>query len=211
MFTGIIERIVLIKHIEKSDRGLRFGIEYDNALDPIRLGESVAINGVCLTAASVEKNEFWVEAVQETLKVTTLSQTKLADFVNLERSLKVGDRVGGHFVFGHVDGVADVHKIEHSSDSHVLTIGVPVGCGGYIVEKGSVAIDGVSLTIQQIRTDSFTVAIIPHTAKVTTLGTKRVGGQVNLEADMLAKYALKTRPEGTAFPFTTESLEKFGF
>ena len=211
MFTGIVEKVVPVKRIEKNERGLRFQIEYENNSEPLQPGESVAINGVCLTIASTENKKFWVETVHETLNVTALAQLKEGDCVNFERSLKVGGRIGGHFVFGHVDGVADVQKVERAPDSHVLIISIPTGCESLIVEKGSVAIDGVSLTIQKVLADSFTVAVIPYTAQVTTLGAKKAGSSVNVETDMLAKYVLRAHSRDALFPFTAHSLEELGF
>ena len=211
MFTGIIEKLATIGTKDETERGIRFRIQYENSADPVQLGESIAINGVCLTAEKVDKKGFAVSVVHETLNITTLTDLKQGNKVNLERSLKVGDRIGGHFVFGHVDAVSSIKDIHRTSEDHVLSIEIPNGCQNYLVEKGSVALDGVSLTIQTVRNDFFTVAIVPHTANTTTFGEKIKGNRLNVEADMLAKYVQKNRSDKPDFPFDLDALKELGF
>lgn len=213
MFTGIIENLVKIISISQSDQGLRMKVAYQNAKDPLKRGESVAMNGVCLTVADCTPESFAVDVVKETICSTTLGQLKVDESANIERSLRIGDRLGGHFVFGHVDGVGRILKIVRSPEHFLLAVGYPKGIKFYLAEKGSIAVDGVSLTIQQLTEFSFTVAIIPHTAAVTNLGTKKEGDLVNIEVDMLARYARgeSAAREVQTFPFTVASLREHGF
>ncbi|MBI4431563.1 MAG: riboflavin synthase [Candidatus Omnitrophica bacterium] len=211
MFSGIIERLVIVEKLERTSRGVRFAIAYKNEVAPVQEGESIAINGVCLTAAAMEEGRFWVEAVKETLEATTLSSVKTHDRVNLERSLKVGDKISGHFVLGHVDGVAVIQKVNRNAETHDLTLKVPEICEPFMVAKGSIAVDGISLTIQAVQGKTCSVAVIPHTAAMTTLGFRKEGDRVNLETDVLAKYVqLRSNPE-QPFPFTVDSLRELGF
>ena len=211
MFTGIIEKLATIEARDKTERGIRLRIQYENNTDPVQLGESIAINGVCLTAEQVDKKEFFVSIIHETLNVTTLADLKQGGTVNLERSLKVGDRIGGHFVFGHVDGIGSIIDVRRTSEDHVLSIETPRGYENYLVEKGSVAVDGVSLTVQAVQSNFFTVAIVPYTAEATTLGKKIKGDRLNIEADTLAKYVQKNRSDGSRFSFDLDTLKKLGF
>ncbi len=211
MFTGIVEKLAAIESRDKIERGVRFRIQYENDADPIQLGESIAINGVCLTVEETGKKEFSISAVHETLNITTLADLQVGSKVNLERSLKAGDRIGGHFVFGHVDGISSIVGVHRTTKDHKFSVEIPSGCESYLVEKGSVALDGISLTIQAVQNNFFTVAIVPHTAHATTLGEKIKGDRVNIEADMLAKYVQKNRSDKLNFPFDLESLKKLGF
>ena len=211
MFTGIIEKLATIEAKDKTERGVRLRIQYENNADSIQLGESIAINGVCLTAEKVDKKGFFVSVVHETLNVTTLADLKQGSTINLERSLKVGDRIGGHFVFGHVDGISSIIDVRRTLEDHALSLEIPRGCENYLVEKGSVAVDGVSLTIQTVQNNFFTVAIVPHTAKATTLGEKIKGDRLNIEADMLVKYVQKNHSGRSNFSFDLDALKKLGF
>jgi len=211
VFTGIIEKLATIEARDKTERGVRLRIQYENDADPVQLGESIAINGVCLTAEEMDKKGFSVSAVHETLNSTTLAELRQGSKANLERSLKVGDRIGGHFVFGHVDGVSTIIDVRRTSEDHVLSVEIPNCCENYLIEKGSVALDGISLTIQAVQNSFFTIAIVPHTANTTTLGEKTKGDRVNIEADMLAKYVQKKCSDRPNFPFDLDSLKKLGF
>lgn len=211
MFTGIIEKLAVIEAKDKTERGVRLRIQYENNADLVQLGESIAINGVCLTTEKVDKKGFFVSVVHETLNITTLADLKQGSMVNLERSLKMGDRIGGHFVFGHVDGIGSIIDVRRTSEDHALFLEIPRGCENYVVEKGSVAVDGVSLTIQTVQNNFFTVAIVPHTAKATTLGEKIKGDWLNIEADMLAKYVQKDHSGRSNFSFDMDALKKLGF
>lgn len=212
MFTGIVENLVKVISIKQDDQGLRMDIAYQNVKDPLEIGESVAINGVCLTVADCAHESFAVDVVKETLRSTTLGSLKAGESVNIERSLRVGDRLGGHFVFGHVDGVGSILKIVRTAEHFLLAIGYPKNIMNYLAEKGSVAVDGVSLTVQQVADLSFTIAIVPHTAAVTNLSSKKEGDLVNIEADMLARYARREfNGEVQKFPFTMSMLREQGF
>lgn len=189
MFSGIIERQG--KLIRKGRQGKQIALTFETRgwEKPLKRGESISVNGVCLTVVSFPvKNRFTVQVVSETLAQTTIGDLRLNDAVNLERSLKWGERIGGHFVLGHIDGVGRVlRKISHGK-SFALQIEAPPRVMENVVPKGSIALDGVSLTIQKISGCSIAIAIIPHTAKTTTLGRKKRGDFVNLEADVIAKH-----------------------
>jgi len=189
MFSGIIERQG--KLVKKTQQGKMLSLTFQSkAWDkPIKRGESISVNGVCLTAVGrPQGNRFTVQVVPETLLQTTLANLRVRDAVNLERSLKWGERVGGHFVLGHVDGVGRIVRRRMQGKGVLMQIEIPSSVGQHLVPKGSVALDGVSLTLQKLSNRSFTIAIVPHTAKNTTLGKKKKGDQVNLEADVIAKH-----------------------
>ncbi len=173
--------------------GISFGIEASSLLVHLNLGDSISVNGVCLTACAKSEGVFFVEAVEETLSKTNLSSLREGSLVNLERALTLDKRLGGHIVHGHVDGVGEIiQKTQNAQDdSFVLEIALPDSLLKYVVEKGSLAIDGISLTPFEVSDTTLKVAIIPHTAKMTTLQFKRVHDKVNIEADILAKYLEK--------------------
>jgi len=189
MFSGIIERQGQLIRKERQGKQIALTFETQGWEKPLKRGESISVNGVCLTVVSAPtRNQFMVQAVPETLAQTALRNLHLKELVNLERSLKWGERIGGHFVLGHVDDVGRVlRKISHGK-SFALQIEVPPRVMENLVPKGSIAVDGVSLTIQKILTRSITFAIIPHTAKTTTMRRKKPGDIVNLEADVIAKH-----------------------
>ncbi len=189
MFSGIIERQGKLIRKERQGKHIALTFETQGWEKPLKRGESISVNGVCLTVIrSSTKNQFKVQAVPETLAQTTIGDLCLKETVNLERSLKWGERIGGHFVLGHIDGVGRIlRKISHGK-SFALQIDAPPRVMENIVPKGSIAVDGASLTIQKISGRSITVAIIPHTAKRTTIGSKNRGDFVNLEADVIAKH-----------------------
>lgn len=188
MFSGIIERLGVVESLERTCGGavLRVGRAYPSGLD---LGESIATNGVCLTVREITPGGFVADLSQETLDRTTLGRVEVGRTIHLERSLKIGDRVSGHFVFGHVDTVGRVAALDREGDGLRLAIEHPSDFGAYVADKGSVAIDGVSLTVCDPSGDRFSIALIPHTIAETTLGDRKPGDEVNLEADMLARYA----------------------
>jgi riboflavin synthase len=195
MFTGIVEELGRLESLR--DGRLRIGAT--RVIDGVELGESIAVNGCCLTVVAFGDGWWEADVSEETLSRTSLARLHDGDGVNLERAVRASDRLGGHIVQGHVDGVGEV--VEPVPD---LRVRVPQGLLRYLVEKGSVTVDGVSLTIVAPLDDGFTVAIIPHTADVTTLGTKRPGDLVNLEVDVMAKYVERLvsayLPEGTGAP-----------
>ncbi|MBU1999218.1 MAG: riboflavin synthase [Candidatus Omnitrophota bacterium] len=185
MFSGIIEELGEVRKISRIGNNSVLEIKADKVTEDVKIGDSVAVNGVCLTIIKKEILSF--EAIPETLKVTNLGLLKFGDKVNLERSLKVGDRVSGHFVSGHVDCLGIIRKKNYLQGNLGFEIAVPNKFMCYILPKGSVAVDGISLTIADKRSSSFTVYIIPHTLKNTTLGFKGPSHKVNIEFDMLAK------------------------
>lgn len=197
MFSGIIEKEGRL--IDKKKRGSlwRLVIETTVWQGRLALGESVAVNGVCLTVADIRRRSFTADVVPETIASTTIRHWKIGERLNLERSLKLGSRLGGHFVFGHVDVVGEIVRITRRGRNHRLKIRAPADIIRYLVLKGSIAVDGISLTIQQVGRGYFEVAIIPRTASETAIGSKTSGSYVNLEADMLAKelyhFLRKTR------------------
>jgi len=191
MFTGLIEGIGKLVKIEPSGKDMRLSIEASFDLEGFQIGESVSVDGVCLTVVSWEVRTFTVDVSQETLSRTTLAQRNRGDEVNLERALRLGDRLGGHLVNGHVDGKARVTGRKRRGDSLVFQFEVAAELGRYIIEKGSVAVNGVSLTVNSCDEGSFEVNIVPHTAQVTTLEGLRVGDEVNIEVDIIGKYVEK--------------------
>lgn len=187
MFTGIVEEVGKVTKVERKGMAALFTIRASFARD-LRSGDSVSVNGVCLTVLAVQPPAFWVEAVEETIARTNLGFLKVGDRVNLERALSANGRLGGHFVQGHVDGTGVIAQIVSRLRSKIMRIRCPQELMPYIVPKGSIAVDGVSLTVVEIGADWFTVSLIPYTLEHTTLGTRKVGDAVNLEVDILAKY-----------------------
>lgn len=196
MFTGLVHHFGTIQAVVPTSKGCRLTIQ--SQFEDIDIGESIAIDGVCLTALEPKGGQFNVELSPETLAVTTFGNCMLGSAVNLERSLRVGDKLGGHFVTGHVDTIATVVQIEEQGEF----ISVRFACCeddpglDYLVEKGSVAVNGVSLTINTLTEVGFTVMLIPHTLEVTNLSLMKVGSPVNIEYDMLAKLVVKTARKG---------------
>ena len=192
MFSGIVEDVGVLQALEEKDKGvvLRVGVRKIDAGELV-LGESVAVNGACLTVVSVEDGSFSVDASHETLSRTNLSGLRTGSGVNLERSLRVGDRMGGHIVTGHVDGVGAVQSIAPVGESRVFSFSIPAALAKYVVEKGSVAVDGVSLTVNSVRGAEFSVNIIPYTLRETTFSEFRRGREVNIECDIIGKYVEK--------------------
>ncbi len=184
MFTGIVEEVGVVAKI--SDNGMT--VQASKVLEDVKLGDSIAVNGTCLTAVSFTKGEFSVDLSPETMRRTSLGKLSEGSLVNLERALLASDRMGGHIVQGHVDGTGRIMSIKTDRDSIIFRVRVPKRLNKYIVEKGFIAVDGISLTVVQRGASSFTLAVIPFTLKNTNLARLSVGGQVNLEADILAKY-----------------------
>ena len=173
------------------------------------VGDSVAVDGVCLTVTAVGDGELSFDAVPETLSRSTLNDVRVGDRVNLESSLRAGGKIGGHFVLGHVDGVGKIEGVRNLTDSAEIRVAAPREVMRYVVEKGSVAVNGISLTVASCDSAGFTVAVIPHTLSVTTLGQKKPGERVNLEADILGKYVEKLTTGGSGV--TEELLRDAGF
>jgi riboflavin synthase len=186
LFSGIVEAVGRIREIDAASGGTRLRIAA--AFSSLALGESVCVSGVCLTVVAASAEFFDVEVSPETLRRSRFAALKTGDPVNLERSLTLGDRLSGHLVFGHVDGVGRLASITIEGDSRLCRFEVPDSIERYLVEKGSIAVDGVSLTVFHCESGGFSSSIIPHTANVTTLGSLRTGDPVNLESDMIARY-----------------------
>lgn len=193
MFTGIIEGLGSIVMFDKktSNRSAaKMKIKLDKIAKGLKVGDSVAINGVCLTAVNISKGITEFEMIGETIKKTNLESLERGDQVNIERSLKVGERLEGHFVLGHVDGVGIISKIEKQTNQVQIWVKIPKELSKHIIKKGSITVDGISLTIVDKLKDQFSVSIIPHTMQVTNLGYKKIGDKVNIETDILGKYIL---------------------
>lgn len=187
MFTGIIEELGKIKRVSKRGSVTSFEIIADKVTEGIKIGDSISCNGVCLTLVKQEKNQLTFEVIPATLNATNLKYLRPGELVNLERSLKIGDRISGHFVLGHVDCVGVIRNKKILSKDVTFTVSVLPEYIKYCLPKGSIALDGISLTIQEKGSDYFIVSIIPHTLKETTLGLKNVSDRVNIEFDILAK------------------------
>ncbi|MDD5432170.1 MAG: riboflavin synthase [Candidatus Omnitrophica bacterium] len=187
MFSGIVEELGVVRSISKRGAVNIIEIEAKKVLIDVKIGDSIAVNGVCLTAVKQKDNLLSFEAMSETLKVTNLGVLRIGEKVNLERSLKIGDRLSGHFVYGHVDCSGVVRKKNNLNGNLCFEIAIPPKFLGWVIPKGSVAIDGISLTIVDRKPGTLRVYIIPHTLANTTLGFKGVGSKVNIEFDILAK------------------------
>lgn len=188
MFTGLVEEIGTLKIIVQVLLGKRFFIEASRVCADLHIGDSIAVNGTCLTVTDLTDTGFFVEAVAETLRLTNLGQLQEGAPVNLERSLTLQTRLGGHLLQGHVDGVGRILSIEPEGTALLVRVGFPPVLGKYMIKKGYIGLDGMSLTLIDVEEDAFTLTLIPHTQAVTIVHTYQVGQQVNLEVDMMAKY-----------------------
>lgn len=196
MFTGIIEGLGVIREIKTSGRGGVFTIEAGFELDRTKIGDSVSVSGACLTVVRIGGNVFSVDVSPETLSKTTFGNAKIGDRVNLERALRFMDRLDGHLVSGHIDGTGRISGRKTESNAVIVSFDVPESLAGYMIEKGSVAVDGISLTINSCGKTGFEIAVIPHTAKLTTIGFRQVGDAVNIETDMIGKWVERFVLEG---------------
>lgn len=191
MFTGLVEEIGTIDTVTRGVTSAKIKIKAEKVLEGVKLGDSISTNGVCLTVTQFTKDSFVVDVMAETMRRSSLDGLKKGDKVNLERALSVGDRLGGHLVSGHIDGTGVINKFEDEDNATWVSIEAPSNILKYIVMKGSIAIDGVSLTVAYVDNEIFKVSIIPHTKDETTLLKKKVGDIVNLECDMIGKYVAK--------------------
>jgi riboflavin synthase len=191
MFTGLIEEVGIVRRLERGREGGRLSVRARTVLDGTKIGDSIAVSGACLTVVALDGEGFTVECMPETLARTTIGQAGPGTLVNLERSLTWGARVGGHLVLGHVDAVGEVVAAKRDGIAWTVRISLPSDIAGCVAAKGSIAVDGISLTVMAAGEESFEVGIIPHTLKETTLRTVAPGLQVNLEADVLARYVLR--------------------
>ena len=197
MFTGIVKGMAMVASISKSRSGAEtiIRVRLGKLGQGLKKGDSVCINGACLTATKLSNGEAEFEMISETVRRTSLGQTRLGEMVNVERSLRVGDRLEGHFVLGHVDGVGIIEDIEKASSETIIWIKLDKELIKSVAPKGSIAVDGVSLTLVGVKDNRVSVSLIPHTLKVTTLGMKHIGDHVNIETDVLGKYIMTNLPK----------------
>ena len=191
MFTGLIEELGKVQSLTGTGESYRLSIGARTVLQDLQLGDSVAVNGACLTVVTKTDNAFTVDVMPETARRTVIGALHVGEGVNLERTLRFGDRLEGHLVAGHVEGVGRILHRQEDGNAVVFRIGCEKSLTHYIIEKGSVAVDGISLTVTAVEENSFCVSIIPHTAAMTTLGFKREGDRVNIETDLIGKYIEK--------------------
>lgn len=213
MFTGIIEHLASVKNLSLKAGGGELFLNFSGFYNDLTLGESIAINGTCLTIREISGKVVSFDVSGETLKKTTLGKFRSSENVNIERALRVGDRLGGHFVTGHVDGIGTVKGKKQSTDQCTMSFSVEKRLADMMIEKGSVAIDGISLTIVDLADGAFSVALIPYTLTSTTLGFKKVGDPVNIEIDMMGKWIKKLlmNIQGGKPGITQEQLMEQGF
>lgn len=198
MFTGIVEGLALVKSVAKAKKGADtvMRVKLGKMAKGLKRGDSVCINGTCLTVTKLSNGEVQFEMVAETMRRTSLGAVRPGDRVNIERSMKVGDRLEGHFVLGHVDGTATIlDKIEKQSETTMWFSLDDKSLSSALVPKGSIAVDGISLTIVDVDGEKFSVSLIPHTLAITSLGAKKKGDRVNIETDVLSKYVAKSLPQ----------------
>ena len=194
MFTGIVEgigKIVKISKNTKTRSSIQMTVNLGRHAKGLKIGQSVALNGVCLTATKLSKSNCIFEMIEETTRKTDLGNLKPGDIVNIERSLKAGDRLEGHFVLGHVDGVGIIKKIQNKPKEVQVWFEIPKKLSKYVVKKGSITIDGISLTVVDIKNNLASVCLIPHTMEITNFKIKNIGDKLNIETDILGKYILK--------------------
>ena len=211
MFTGIIEEMGTVKALRREAGAARLSLSAATVLDGTALGDSICVNGVCLTVVELGKNEFSADVAVETLRVTNLGELKAGARVNLERALQLSARIGGHLVSGHVDAVGRLREKRDEGNGWRIFFDAPETVLRYVIKKGSIAIDGISLTVADVDRAGFSIAMIPHTAKLTTLGFKTAGDSVNLEADIIGKYVERLLPGRAEGGVTLDLLKKNGF
>ncbi|MFC1869509.1 riboflavin synthase [Thermodesulfobacteriota bacterium] len=218
MFTGLVEGIGTIKAATFTGKDMKLSIMPFFGMPDCRTGDSISVNGVCLTVTGIKDGLLSMYVSEETISVSTIGRLRQGDEVNLERALRLGDRLGGHMVSGHVDGTGRLLRMDKVQRSWLLRIGVDEGLARYTIEKGSVAVDGISLTINRCQDTFFEVNIIPETAEVTTILKKKVGDPVNIETDLIAKYVEKfiikeriSEKDTASSSIDREMLKKYGF
>lgn len=215
MFTGLIEELGTVKSLQRAQTAFQLTVAADTVLKDVKIGDSIAVNGTCLTVVACGKSEFTADVMPETVRRTVLSALKPGDTVNLERTMALGDRFGGHIVSGHIDGVGEILQKKQDENAVVVKISAAKPLLRYVIEKGSVAIDGISLTVVACGKTWFSVSLIPHTASATTLGWKKEGDAVNIETDMIGKYVERlltySPEENKSSAITMEFLQKNGF
>ncbi len=188
MFTGIVEELAQIKSIEPKSKGIRYAISAEVVVDDLKIGDSISVNGVCLTIVKRGKDSFCMDLVEETLNKSNLGELKVGDFVNLERAMKFSDRLGGHIVQGHVETLGVILEKQMQDEEVILSVGLDPEWMRFCIPKGSITLDGVSLTIARINGNIIEIALIPHTLENTTLGIKGKSETLNIETDIIGKY-----------------------
>jgi riboflavin synthase len=216
MFTGLVEELGKVRAVARGAHSIRLSLGGEKVLSDVKIGDSIAVDGACLTVVEFSSNNFTVDVMPETYDRTTLSSRKLGDSVNLERTLRVGDRLGGHMVSGHVDAVGTLVSVTPRDNANILRVQFPANLGPFVIPQGSVAVDGVSLTVVDCGNDWFEVSLIPHTWQVTVLSQKKAGDKVNVETDVLGKYIYRMLPStskihNTTSVIGTDFLSKHGF
>ena len=216
MFTGIVEETGTLRSLSRGSKSCVIHVQCSTVLEDTRIGDSIAVNGICLTVTSMESGGFTADVMNETLSRSSLAQTRLGDPVNLERAMAANGRFGGHIVSGHIDGTGIIREIRDDDNAVWYTVEAPPEILRYVVEKGSIAIDGISLTVARVDDRSFQVSVIPHTRAVTALSSRRVGCPVNLENDIVGKYVEKLMQpapseSGPASGITMEFLAQHGY
>ncbi|MCS7180511.1 MAG: riboflavin synthase [bacterium] len=191
MFGGIIEEIGKIKGKKSKGNGFEIVIEANKVFEDLKVGDSISVNGVCLTVEKIENKSFFVSISSQTKKETNLGEIKVGEYVNLERALKIGDRIGGHFLTGHIDFKTKIVSLRKEGEFYLLSIKIPSEYRRYTVKRGSISVDGISLTIAEFRNDEILIYLIPYTIENTNLKYKKVGDTVNIEIDIFAKYLVK--------------------
>lgn len=217
MFTGIVEEIGIVRSVTLGGSSGALTISAKKVLEGMKLGDSISVEGACLTVSEIGRDYFQADVSAETASRTNLRWLRAGDRLNLERALRVGDRIGGHQMSGHIDGLGQIKSILTDGDYYQVKIEVPPNIVRYIVEKGSVGVDGISLTVASCSSEEFKVAVIPFTARATTLTRKKIGAKVNIECDMIGKYVEKVLTSGRAakgekkIELTKEFLAEHGF
>lgn len=213
MFTGIIEEIGSVKHIQPGAQSMTLTIAASVVLTDVSIGDSIAVNGVCLTVKSFTKNQFAADVMPETVTSTSLRQLTSGSLVNLERALAANGRLGGHFVTGHVDGVATIRDKRTVDNALYIRLSLPEGYGQYLVHKGSISLDGTSLTIFEVKDPDITISLIPHSQEMTVIAKKKIGETVNFECDMLAKYVenMLQKRQDNGQTLSKDFLQQHGF
>lgn len=211
MFTGIIEAVGEVKGIRGSDKGISLQILIPDSFDDIKIGDSISVNGVCLTAKTINGGTFSADVSSETIGKTTFGRIKTGEKVNLERAMRLSDRLGGHIVSGHIDGTARLKEVRKEGESVSLSFSLEKELLRYVINKGSIAIDGISLTVNEVGNDGFSVNIIPHTAQNTTIVGKKAGDEVNIEVDIIGKYVERLLGKGKESKIDRSFLSEHGF
>lgn len=211
MFTGIVEEMGIVRRLTQTPVRCELELAASKVLESTQIGDSIAVNGVCLTVIRMEDGGFTADVMPETLRRSNLGQLKPGSMVNLERAMAANGRFGGHIVAGHIDGTGKILSMRSEGNAMLVTIGAAPEILRYIVEKGSIAIDGISLTVAQVTHSDFTVSLIPHTGEETTLLQHRPGEIVNLETDIIGKYVEKLMEPKTSGGLTLEFLQRYGF